>query len=383
MKNIMGLVSSGMVGRDPFDPACWSGSSLQLFTTLQKRKRLHSAVGVDIKLFQKLFFWAKNFNIDKWTWYQKLNLDPTYYNALTQAISKKISTSDLDNIVGLQIGGHQNFARATNYNIPVCSYHDGNIAGLMKSPFFNKALMPNALKAFAYEKNVYRDMSKIFVMSEYWRKNFIEEFDVPEHKVVNVRFGVNMDIPEDIEKDFSLKNIVFIGSCFERKGGDKLVQAFHALLCKHPDARLHIIGPSHVPDVLKKDALTQNVVFHGFLSKNIPDQKEKFISILKKGNLFALPSLYEPFGNSVLEAMLYKMPAIATNNWSFPDIIIPGQTGLLLSGESVEELTEAMQYYLDDLDCAKKCGEKGRQLVLERYTWDKTVSNILHETDLL
>ena len=381
MKQIIGIVGSGMVGRDPFDPRCWSRSGYNLFTTLRDQGRLRRAFGVEVPHPLRALVMARDFHPERRLWAQRFNLDPLYYRLLTDRIRAGLRPEDFNpaNVL-LQIGGHYNSRAASGGRIPAFSYHDGNIAGMMKSPYFPKENLARAGRAFDYEKGVYRDMAKIFVMSEYWKRSFIEDFGVEPARVVNVRVGVNVEIPPPSAKDYARKNVVFIGIDFSRKGGEHLVAAFKNISAKHPDARLHIVGPKSIPGVLNESGL-RGVEFHGHLSRENPAERERLLKILREGTLFVLPSLYEPFGIAALEAMLYCMPVIATNDWSFPDFVTP-DTGLLLDDPSDhDEFAGKLDAFLSDPDRSARAGRVGRALVEKKYVWGGVAERLAVEMD--
>jgi glycosyltransferase involved in cell wall biosynthesis len=368
-----------MIGRNPFDPTCWSRLGYNLFTTARRRGILCRAFGVEVPYPLRGVLMLKNVHRRRRLWAQRFNLDPEYYRALTREIYKSLRNDDFDkdNVI-LQIGGHYNGFRAAEGRIATYSYHDGNIAGLMKSPFFPKTNLPRARRAFGYEKSVYQDMSKIFVMAEYWRGSFIEDFGVDPRRVVNIGVGVNIEIPPVRPKDYSRKQIVYVGIDFARKGGEHLVNAFRLLQKRHSDATLHIVGPPTIPAALQQPGL-RNVQYHGALSREVPMQHAKLLDLLNKGTLFVLPSLYEPFGNAALEAMVFRMPVVATNNWSLPDFVTSA-TGLLVDRPTDErEIAEKMDAYLSDPARSEESGNAGRAMVLRRYTWDSVVAAIERE----
>jgi glycosyltransferase involved in cell wall biosynthesis len=383
MKKIIGVVGSGMIGRNPFDPKCWSRLGYNLFTTLQGQGMLLRAFGVEVPHPLRGMLMLKNVHRNRTLWAQRFNLDPVYYRALTREIHKGLRDEDFekDNVI-LQIGGHYNGFRASEGKIPTYSYHDGNIAGMMKSPFFPKANLPHARRAYSYEKTVYQDISKIFVMAEYWRRSFIEDLGVEPRRVVNIGVGVNIEIPPVAPKDYSRKHIVYVGIDFARKGGENLTKAFRLLQKRHPDATLHIIGPPTIPAALQQPGL-RNVEYHGPLSREVSEQKARLLEVLNMGTLFVLPSLYEPFGNAALEAMLFRMPVIATKNWSFPDFVTSA-TGLLLDRPADEnEMAEKMDAYLSDPSRSEESGNAGRAMVVGRYTWDRVVKALHREMSAL
>jgi hypothetical protein len=92
----------------------------------------------------------KTFHHNRTLWWQRFNLDPAYYRALTGEIRKCLRAEDFaeDNVI-LQIGGHYNGFRASEGRISTYSYHDGNVAGMMKSPFFPGQNQPHARRATA------------------------------------------------------------------------------------------------------------------------------------------------------------------------------------------------------------------------------------------
>ena len=379
MKKIVGVVGSGMIGRNPFDPTCWSRLGYNLFTTLQSQGLLFRAFGVEVPYPLRGLLMLKNLHPQRTRWAERFNLDPVYYHALTREIRNGLADGDFekDNVI-LQIGGHYNGFRASAGRIATYSYHDGNIAGMMKSPFFPKSNLPHARRAFGYENSVFQDMSKIFVMAEYWRRSFIEDFGVEPRRVVNIGVGVNIEIPPVVPKDYSRKHIVYVGIHFARKGGENLVRAFRRLRTRHPDATLHIIGPRTIPAALRQPEL-RNVEYHGLLSREVPEQKAKLLEVLNKGTLFVLPSLYEPFGNAALEAMLFRMPVIATKNWSFPDFVTSANGLLLDRPEDENEMAEQMDAFLSDPARSEQSGNAGREIVVGRYTWDHVVTALHRE----
>ena len=377
MKKIVGVVGSGMVGRDPFDPDCWSGSGYRLFQSMQQENVLTGAFGVDISKTYWYILAALNFHRNKKIWKRKLSLDTKFYKALTSKIKAKIGAYGNDNIF-LQLGAIYDVPELLQGRAPCVSYHDGNIAQLMKSPAFPKELIPYARKAFDWEKSVYEKLDKIFTMSEYLRRSFIHDFDMPEGKVINAGAGPNFDIPKVLSpKDPTSKDILYVGTDFDRKGGDTLVKAFVNVYPNHPTAKLHIVGPVTAPNVLS-EVNCPGIVFHGLLSR--VHDLDKITALRERSTLYVLPSRYEPFGISVLEAMCYGMAAIATNRWAFPEMISPGQTGELIEPDDIDDLTSKMDYYLSNDDLRIQHGINARKDIMGRYSW-RNVTNSISATN--
>jgi glycosyltransferase involved in cell wall biosynthesis len=246
------------------------------------------------------------------------------------------------------------------------SYHDGNLSELLKSGFGLSGVSRLRIdQALRYEEQVAGQMTAVFTFSEYLRQSFISDYRVPADRVFNVGGGINLaEVPSPNErKDYGEQRILFIGTEFGRKGGPLLLKAFRVVREALPAAELHIVGPE------KLENLPAGVVFHGRLSKSDPDQKQQLESLFRESSLFVLPSLYEPFGIAPLEAMLYQLPCLLTDAWALREAVTPGVNGDLVSKGSVDELAAKMIQLLSDPAQLAIMGQRGRDLVLEKYTW--------------
>lgn len=376
-KKLVGVIGSGNIGRNPFDPNSWSGSSRYFFSTLKKHGILKRAFGVEVQSFRRYRLLLKNFSFSREIWRHKFYLDTNYYKALTNEINKRLQPSDfLSDLI--QIGGIYDVPSCVKGGCKCYSYHDGNLAQMLKSPYMPTNIPESTVKdAFDYEHRVYQGMDKIFVMSDYLRKSFIEDFGVDESKVITIGAGVNLDrIPDVGAKNYNNRSLLFIGVDFYRKGGIQLLKAFRIVKQSFTDAKLNIIGPNN----LKVDSdLLNGVKFHGFLSKRNLEERKLFDAIIQSCDIFVMPSLYEPFGIAPLEAMVYKIPCILTDDWAFPEMIKPGMNGELVRCGDVDNLADKIKFLLGNLSLLEEMGEAARNMVLQNYTWDIVVKKLIDE----
>jgi glycosyltransferase involved in cell wall biosynthesis len=376
MRQVVGIVGSGMVGRDPFDPRCWSRISKNFFEALQRQGRLHRAFGVEVPAYLRYPLMALDFRRDRNLWRSKFNLDPRYYALLTRAIRKALLPTDLDHHL-LQIGGHYDSVEACAGRAPCCSYHDGNVAQLMRGPNFPPSLKADGARAFRWEKAVYARLTRIFVMNEFWRNSFINDFDLPADKVVNVGVGLNLQPPASVaDKDYSRAEILFVGIDFERKAGPLLVRALDRVAPKHPGAKLHVVGPHQRPAILDDGKDRPHVVFHGHLSRENPEQVKKLFELLHRCTIVVLPSLYEPLGVALLEGMAFGAAGVASNAWSFPELIQHEVDGLLFSLGNEMELADVLDRYLANPDLRAAHGRRAHEKVVAKYSWDLVAQRI-------
>jgi glycosyltransferase involved in cell wall biosynthesis len=379
MKKLLGIIGGGMIGRDPFDERAWSGSSRNFFLACQRLNILVDAFGVESPPYKRYVLISLSFSFSKKKWRQKFRLNRLYYQDLTKRIGEKLKEYDRTNISFLQIGGHYNVPSIVPVDMKCYSYHDGNIAQKMASPYFDKSLLPLAKRAFAWEKQVYDKLDKIFTMSDYLRRSFIEDFEQPAEKVINIGVGPNFPLPADVCKNYENKDVVFIGIDFYRKGGDVLVNAVDKIYQKHKDVVLHIIGPYSIPRILREKHRPY-VKFYGFLSRKDESQKEVFFSVLKRSTLGILASRYEPFGISLLECMAYGIPCIATNRWAFPEII--SDTGALVNVDDINDLVEKIDYFLTYPEIRAQQGQKARERVESKYDWNLVAKRLINALNL-
>ena len=88
-----------------------------------------------------------------------------------------------------------------------------------------------------------------------------------------------------------------------------------------------------------------------------------------KCRFVVVPSVYpEPFGTVTLEAMSYKKAVIASRTGGLTDVVVDGETGILVPPNDPEALTSAMNYLLENLTVAEGMGQKGYERWRQNFT---------------
>jgi glycosyltransferase involved in cell wall biosynthesis len=354
----------GVIDGEPFDPQLWSGSSRYLFEALQRRGVLHDAVQaipgpVESALYQLLSFQP---DLDRWK--AKYHVHLGYYRAFTRKARRalqRIPDSSYDLI--LQIGVWYDLTR--HGGKPVVSYHDGNLAMQLKSPYgYPKIAARHTEAALRYEREVSGRVDIVFPMSRWLADSFVRDHGVSHRKVFPVGAGVNLPrIRSTTDKDYSAPRILFVGIDFERKGGPLLLEAFAIVRREIPDAELTIVGRT-------LDDVPPGVRSLGPLSKRNPADVERLLDEYHRASLFVMPSLYEPFGIVFGEAMAHRCPCIGTNICAMPEIIDHGRTGFVVPPRDSVTLARHMIALLKEPAMARQFGERGYQKYLSELTWD-------------
>jgi UDP-glucose:(heptosyl)LPS alpha-1,3-glucosyltransferase len=138
--------------------------------------------------------------------------------------------------------------------------------------------------------------------------------------------------------------VLFLGTGYGRKGLDLVLAAFSPFLAACPRARLLVAGYDSAQRHFEKQAerlgLAEHVVFAG----GRRDTEAYFAA----ADLYVLPTRYDPFANTTLEAMASAVPVITTTRNGACEIMQHGVQGSILTpGAGAEELTGELLWWTD------------------------------------
>src|SRR5206468_7401645 len=103
--------------------------------------------------------------------------------------------------------------------------------------------------------------------------------------------------------------------------------------------------------------------------------REDLIALHTGATVFVCPSIYEPFGLVILEAMACETAVVASRVGGIPEIVVEGETGYLVDYDADDadtftaNLSARIAELLDDPAQARRMGLAGRQRVLDRFGW--------------
>ena len=161
--------------------------------------------------------------------------------------------------------------------------------------------------------------------------------------------------------------ILFVGRLEPRKGIDTLVRAATKLLADRPNVRLRIAGADNpyasddprpyaerVRESLStRPDLLERIVFEGEVSEAVLDQ------LFEQCDIFCAPSRYESFGLMNLEAMMFSRPVVSCRVGGIEEVVVSGETGILVEQGDSDELLEALRTLVDDAALRARMG-RGR-----------------------
>jgi starch synthase len=111
------------------------------------------------------------------------------------------------------------------------------------------------------------------------------------------------------------------------------------------------------------------------------ESQQELISWYRRASVFVAPSIYEPFGVVLLEALACATPVIGTKCGGIPEIVREDIDGRLVPPNDSRKLAVAIQYFLENKDQATRMGFEGRHRVLSNFSLEKTAKK-LHSTYL-
>ncbi|HEY9722283.1 MAG TPA: glycosyltransferase, partial [Oscillatoriaceae cyanobacterium] len=162
------------------------------------------------------------------------------------------------------------------------------------------------------------------------------------------------------------------------KGQDVFVRAAARLAPDHPDWRFVVVGDdifqfrgerTRLEALAASLGIGERIAFVG--------HREDVPGVLEQFDLFVLPSLYEPFGRVLIEAMAATRPIVATFAGGVPEIVLDGETGVLVPPGDDERLAQAIAAVLADSALAKRLATAARQRVETHFALTRTVEGVM------
>jgi glycosyltransferase involved in cell wall biosynthesis len=148
------------------------------------------------------------------------------------------------------------------------------------------------------------------------------------------------------------------------KGQRELLRAVARL----PEARLVLAGRDLEQGGAFQDELERESERLGIRERVEFGFHDDVPALLETLDVVALPSWTEGLPLVLLEAMARGRPVVATPVGGTPELVLDGETGLLVPPRDPEALAAALRRLLEDPDLARRLGEAGRARVAERFT---------------
>lgn len=204
--------------------------------------------------------------------------------------------------------------------------------------------------------------------------NALAEYEyMPLGKIQVIYNGINEIDKDDLNRENLLHDLdlsedyKYIGTVSRLepiKNQTMMIKAFSEVKKVIPAARLVLIGDGakmqELKSLVNSLGMNEEVIFTGFINN-----PQKYISLFE---VFLLSSFSEGTSMTLLEAMSLVRPCVVTNVGGNPEIVINGQTGMVVPSDDAEQFSIKIIELLSDGKLSEQLGRAGREEYLEKYS---------------
>jgi len=214
-------------------------------------------------------------------------------------------------------------------------------------------------------KRLLKDCDSLIVLGKEWELA-IKNIE-PSTKVIVIENAIKItpEIPKKTKSEF---NILFLGMLIKRKGVNDLLDAFNSLdfdILEKKNVNLLIAGDGPEKDVLinkmSKSSIQKRVHFLGWVNK------EGKNDLLKKSDLFVLPSYNEGLPVAILEAMNFSLPIVSTNVGSIDEAVVTNVNGYLVDPGDVKKLAFSINEIVINEEKWHQFSQSSRNLCISKF----------------
>jgi glycosyltransferase involved in cell wall biosynthesis len=265
---------------------------------------------------------------------------------------------------------------AKKYNIPYIFQAEGSLL-----TFFQKGVLKKVFDA-VWGHRMLKDATKVVAASQMEASQY-KSIGVDKDKIVIVPFGIDLtefeNLPErgKFRRKYGItdnqKIILYLGRIHKIKGLDLLLEAFTDVSRNLNNVKLVIVGPDDgylytMKRLIADLGISSNVLFTG------PLYGQEKLKAYVDADVYVLPSFYEDFGLTVLEAIACGTPVIVTDRCGTADVV-DGQAGLVVPRDK-GQLSSAILNILSDERLRRRFGEGGRKLARGELGWDNVILDV-------
>jgi alpha-maltose-1-phosphate synthase len=253
------------------------------------------------------------------------------------------------------------------------------------------------------ERTAYQNADGVIAVSRAMKEDVQSLYGVAAERVRVIHNGIDPDEYRPIDASATLRRlgidaavpmVLFVGRITRQKGILHLVRAIRLL-----EPGVQVVLCAGAPDTAEIAREMAALVTEARLASAVPIiwiaemlPKEDVIALYAHAAVFVCPSVYEPFGIINLEAMACETPVVAAAVGGIPEIVVPGETGLLVPFEArgngsaeprdaaayTHDLAAAINLLMRDPARRAALGAAARTRVLEQFSWQR-IAELTHE----
>jgi glycosyltransferase involved in cell wall biosynthesis len=205
----------------------------------------------------------------------------------------------------------------------------------------------------------------------------VKVFHIPSSRITRIGPGVDpIFAAAASQRSYKeVRQLLFAGTWVKRKGTQDLVSAYEALVARHPQLRLTILGAGVAVASVRMvfPAPTRTGV-----SCSPASSETATARAFADSDLFLFPSLFEGTPLTLIEAMASGLPIVTTATCGMKDVIEDGRTGLLLPTRSPASIIDAVERLMTDCALRSRLGTAAQKQALTAHTWEKAAAPVLN-----
>jgi glycosyltransferase involved in cell wall biosynthesis len=226
-------------------------------------------------------------------------------------------------------------------------------------------------KIHELQKRLAHESDGILCYSNFMRGCIATSLEVLPERIGTFVCGMDENVPEPV--DTSSATLLYLGRLAPEKDVGTLVRAFSRVKQRRPDCKLRIIGDGSQKTALQE--LIGKLGLHDAVSLlPFTSSQQRIDQELLGAKALILPSIFEPFGLVVLEAISRHVPVIVSASGGPAEIVCDGVTGWCFTPGNDQELTEKILECLENPALASTMASAALQDARGRFRWGVAVS---------
>lgn len=227
-------------------------------------------------------------------------------------------------------------------------------------------------------------VDKVIAISQYIKRLLTGFYHFDEAKISLVYNGVDLERFHPRTERLGIwerygvadnPTILYVGRMDPYKGVQYLLKAVPLVLESFPSAKFVIAGGTRFDRVKIHQSVLSRIrralVFTGYVSD------EEIPRLYSACDVFCYPSMWEGFGLTPAEAQASAKPVVAFNHCAIPEVVVDGETGILVRPADHEELAAGIIQLLRDPEMRQRMGLEGRKRVEALFNWDLAAEKTL------
>lgn len=206
---------------------------------------------------------------------------------------------------------------------------------------------------------LFRQAAWMVPWSNWVRHSLLQDYGVAASRTQVIPPGLDLERwqPNPGKALTEVSRVLFVGGDFQRKGGPLLLEAFRYLRA-HLDAAVELA-------IVTRDLVVEEPGVR--IYRDMEPNSSRLIRLYQESDIFCLPTRAEAFGIAAVEAQATGLPAVVACSGGITDIVLHGQTGLVIPPDDLAALTKGLATLIGAPSLRARWGQAARCWALARF----------------